>query len=122
MAKQDRPWYANIKAKHAELDRMIAELSTQNGETLHITQLKKNKLQLRELIEHLKKDVTIDKTFVYPLADETLDLLRAALSKKLSTLLQCGVNETNRTYVRYKNALSAVEKTLEERKEEALAA
>ena len=43
-----RPWYANIKQRHQELDIEIVRLSEKLGDDTEISRLNKRKLKLKE--------------------------------------------------------------------------
>ncbi len=107
-----KPSLQRIEDARSEIKRRIAgerESLAPNPEL--ISRLKKEKLQLKDMLRHLQlgSRPKINVPYVYNMMDSVIELLRQYLQDELATMLQGGKNESNREYVRVRDELRVVE-------------
>ncbi len=88
--------------------RIVSERSKTSRDKVLVAQLKKEKRQLKDIVSHLDRRVSITALYVFNMTDVVLELLRVFLKEELQTMLRGGRNEKNRLYVERQNELNVV--------------
>lgn len=92
--------------------RVKLQIATERSKTscdkVLVAQLKEEKRQLKDIVSHLDRRVSITALYVFNMTDAVLELLRVFLKEELQTMLRGGRNEKNRLYVERQNELNVV--------------
>ncbi len=90
--------------------RIVEERSRPFPDQVLVTQLKKEKLQIKEMIGHLcmNSRVRVTKQYVFNMSDRVLELLCEFLQTELSTMLRGGKNDKSHDYVNCQNERNVV--------------
>ncbi len=88
--------------------RIVSERSKTSRDKVLVAQLKKEKRQLKDIVSHLDRRVSITAQYVFNMTDAVLELLRVFLKEELQTMLRGGRNDKNREYVERQNELNVV--------------
>jgi hypothetical protein len=94
--------YSNVKL------RIVSERSKTSCDKVLVAQLKEEKRQLKDIVSHLDRRVSITAQYVFNMTDAVLELLRGFLKEELQTMLRGGRNDKNRAYVERQNELNVV--------------
>jgi hypothetical protein len=114
-----KPSMQKLADAHAAMEQVIkAEESRPLPDQIRISQLKREKLQLKEMIGHLsmKKRIKVTSQYVFNMYDSVLELLREYLQEERITMLRGGKNEKSRQYIDCSNELKVVSEEQRRRK------